>query len=121
MAVASALHRVGRRVFIPLFDAQSRVDLVVDGANGLEKVQVKTSLLRGGSIVFRTCSNTANTPLDYRGDVDAFGVFSPELCLVYLVPINEVALRRGYLRVDPPRNGQGLGIRWAVDYLVGPP
>lgn len=121
MAVASALQRAGWDVYVPLFGAHSRIDMVAGGSQGLLRVQAKTARLLGGAVVFRSCSNTANVPLDYRGEIDAFGVYSPELDLVYLVPVDEVAQRRGYLRVEPTRNGQRTGIRWAAEYLVGAP
>ncbi len=122
MAVAGALHRAGYEVFAPLFAAHTRLDLVVRSPDGvLLRVQSKTSRLIRGSIVFRTCSNTANVPLHYRGEIDRFGVYSPELNLVYLVPVADVALRRGFLRHEPARNGQRAGVRWAADYLIGPP
>lgn len=121
MAVASALHRAGYEIFVPLFAPHSRVDAVVAGPDRLLRVQSKTSRLVRGAITFRTCSNTSNVPLDYRGEVDAFGVFSPELDRVYLVPIDHMPVRRGFLRVMPAANGQRSGIRWAADYEVGPP
>lgn len=121
MAVASALMRAGMRVYVPFFAADSRVDLVAERDDGLLRVQSKTARFLGGSVFFRTCSNTANRPVDYRGEVDAFGVYSPDLDRVFLVPVEDVPLRAAYLRVDPPRNGQTAGIRWAADYAVGPP
>jgi hypothetical protein len=75
----------------------------------------------GGSLYFHTCSHTGNEPADYRGQIDAFGVYAPQLHLVYLVPVTEAPLRGCTLRLEPSRNGQQAGIRWADDYLVGPP
>jgi len=121
MAVAAGLHRAGWEVYTPLFAAHARTDLVAASEGRVLRVQCKTSRLVSGSIVFRTCSNTLNVPEDYRGQVDAFGVYSPELDSVYLVPVDDVALRRGFLRVEPSRNGQRAGIRQAADYLVGRP
>ena len=121
MAVASALHRAGWDVFTPLFAPHSRVDLVAIGRGAVLRVQCKTSTSARGALYFRTCSNTANVPIDYRGEIDAFGVYSPELDRVYLVPIEELPVRGGTLRLEPARNGQRAGVRWAADYLVGPP
>ena len=39
MAVASALQRVGIDVFVPIFAAHSRVDLVAETPDGLQRVQ----------------------------------------------------------------------------------
>jgi hypothetical protein len=121
MAVASALHRAGHEVFVPLFAANGRVDLVADGPTGLQRIQVKTARLVKGALMFKTCSNTRNQPVDYRGEVDAFGVHAPDLDLVYLVPIEVTSIRGCSLRLEPPRNNQHAGIRWASDHLVGPP
>ena len=71
--------------------------------------------------MFRTCSNTNQAPKDYRGEVDLFGVYSPELDQVFLVPVDEVPTRYGSLRMDPPRNGQVKGVRWAADYQLTVP
>ena len=121
MAVASALQRSGMEVFVPIFAAHARVDLVVQAAAGLLRVQCKTARLLRGSLYFRTHSNTGNIAVDYRAQVDAFGVFSPDLELVYLVPIEHTAPRGCNLRVETPMNGQRHGVRWAADYLIGPP
>lgn len=120
MAVANALHGAGWEVFVPLFGAHSRVDLIADRGTGPVRVQVKTARLVRGCVEFRTCSNTANVPIGYEGDVDVFGIYCPELEAVYVVPVAEVASRKGFLRVDPPRNGQDRRIRWARDYRVEP-
>jgi len=119
--VAYALVRSGRCVYVPLFNPAGRVDLVVDGEDGLQRVQCKTSSRRGDVIVFRTCSNTGNLPLDYRGEVDCFGVWSPGLGQAFLVPVEAVGARTCSLRLSPVANGQSKGVRWAVDYLIGPP
>ncbi len=116
--VAHALLRAGRDVYVPLFKPHARVDLVVGGPGGLLRVQCKTSRCHGGALVFRTCSNTGNVAQDYRGEIDAFGVWSPELEQAFLVPVTDVALRGSHLRLRPPANGQARGIRWAADYVV---
>ncbi|MDQ6910528.1 MAG: group I intron-associated PD-(D/E)XK endonuclease, partial [Actinomycetota bacterium] len=67
---------------------------------------------------FKTCSNTRNLPKNYHGEVDFFGVYSPELDAVYLVPIDQVPERMGSLRLHPARNGQAKGLRWASDYVL---
>lgn len=108
-------------VFLPVCGAHSRIDVVVERAGEILRIQVKTSIVKDGVVSFRTCSNTANRPLDYRGQIDAFGVYSPELDLVYLVPVDLAPLRACHLRLDATRNNQSSKIRWAADYLIGPP
>jgi hypothetical protein len=120
-AVASALVRTGHAVFLPAFDTQGRVDLVYAAAERLIRVQCKSARLIGSIIQFRTCSNTLNTPRTYTGEIDEFGVYSPDTGLVYLVPADDVPSRRCALRLSLALNGQAAGIRWASDYLLGPP
>lgn len=121
LAVASALWKSGMEVYLPFFGAHSRVDLVASSSSELLRVQCKTSRVIDGVVYFRTCSLTANVHVDYRGQIDAFGVFSPALDLVYLVPVDDAPLQACHLRLEPTRNNQSTNVRWASDYLVGPP
>jgi PD-(D/E)XK endonuclease len=121
-AVASALVRAGKAVFLPAFAAHDRIDLVyLDGVAAI-RVQCKTSRLVGDVLVFCTCSNTANVPRTYDGEIDAFGVYSPDTGLVYLVPAAQNLPRRTCsLRLTATRNSQAAGVRWAEDFVLGPP
>jgi hypothetical protein len=122
LRVTSALMNAGFHVFAPCFSAHSRVDLIYLGSDGAaRRVQCKTSRFEEGFISFRTCSNTNNQPLDYRGEIDEFGVFSPELRMVYLVPVDDVPLRLARLRIDPTKSNQMIGVRYAKPYELGPP
>ncbi|MBA3652714.1 MAG: hypothetical protein H0W70_00820 [Actinobacteria bacterium] len=119
LEVATALARAGFAVYLPLLNGHGRVDLVFEGADGmLKRAQCKTSRLKDGCISFRTCSNTGNVPADYRGQIDVFAVYSPEMDAVYVVPVDDVGTRYGYLRVDKPRSSQQQGIRWAEPYRL---
>lgn len=120
MAVASALLEAGWEVFTPLFGAHSRVDLVGDPGTGLLRIQVKSARVVAGCVQFHTCSNTGNVSVDYRGEIDVFGVHAPELSSVFIVPVGDVGTRKGFLRIDEPRNGQEHGVRWAHQYQVIP-
>jgi hypothetical protein len=120
-AVVSALEDAGWTAFLPVFSSHARVDLVAVRESKTLRVQVKTARVLNGAIFFRTCSNTANRPKDYRGEVDAFGVYSPELDRCFLVPIDGLGERGCYLRVAPPANNQQKGIRLASDYEVRAP
>jgi hypothetical protein len=122
LAVATALARSGRPVFVPFFNGHGRIDLVFEDETGrLNRVQCKTSRLNDGCIGFRTCSNTGNVPKEYAGEIDVFGVYSPELDAVFIVPIDDVPTRFCFLRVAPPANNQQRGIRWAAPYRLAPP
>lgn len=121
LAVATALVRAGHEVYTPFFSAHSRVDLIASKGGQVLRLQVKNGRLVRNAVEFRTCSTTGQVHVGYRGEVEAFGVYCPELGLVYLVPIDHVPLREARLRLEPPLNNQQRGIRWASDYVVGPP
>lgn len=126
--VLARLLEVYETVLLP-FGENQRYDLVVETNDGeFLRVQCKTGRLRGGAIFFPTASSTYHHPNalgssgnshHYRGQADFFGVYCPETDDVYLVPVEEVGIRMGALRVDPPRNNQSRGIRWAADFRIG--
>jgi len=121
LEVARACTRAGMGVFIPLFDAHGRVDLVIERDRELFRVQCKSATMRSDDVVFfRTCSNTANTPRSYADEVDVFGVYSPHIDKVFLVPMQGLGERGCHLRLGPTLNGQQRGIRWAADYELPP-
>jgi PD-(D/E)XK nuclease superfamily protein len=119
LEIAAALIRSGRRVYLPLLAPDDRVDLVYDDPErGLIRAQCKTARVVGAVLTFKVCSNTRNAPRDYRGEVDVFAVYSPQLGDVFLVPVADVGLRGCHLRLDATRNNQARGIRWAEDYRL---
>ena len=121
--MAYALERAGWTVFLPMFAAHSRIDLVGIAGSGLAtRIQVKTTRLvgNGTAIYFRTCSNTNNVRLSYEGDVDAFGLWCPALDTAYLLPIHDAPMRGGHLRLAPAANNQRAGVRFASDYEIRP-
>ena len=120
-AVASALARFGFDVYVPIFSLNGRVDLIYDRAGQLVRVQCKTARVARTALYFPTTSNTGNVPVSYAGEIDEFGVYAPATNLVYLVPITQAPARGCNLRIEPTRNNQVTGVRWAHDYELGPP
>jgi hypothetical protein len=119
LEVASALIRSGRRVYLPLLQTDGRIDLIFDDpVNGLRRTQCKTSRVVGGVLTFAVCSHTRSVRRDYRGQVDVFGAYSPELQQVFVVPVEDVATRLCSLRLEATRNNQTKGIRWADEYRL---
>jgi hypothetical protein len=118
LAVATALTRAGMTVFVPFFAAHSRVDLVAHDGVRLRRVQCKSCTRRGDVLTFRTSSNTGGVSKHYRGDIDDFGIYSPELDRVYLVPVELMPSARGCLRIGPPLNNQRKGVHFASDFEV---
>jgi PD-(D/E)XK endonuclease len=50
-------------------------------------------------------------------EIDAICPYAPELHRSYLIPVEEISGRRAiHLRIDPTRNNQERGIKWARDY-----
>jgi len=111
--------RAGFHVLVP-FGEGHRYDLVVEKAGEFQRVQVKTGrLLATGVIRFSACSShyhRGGSRIDYRGEADLFAVYAPALDRCYLVPVADVGTSEVYLRVDPVRNGQAAGVRYAADY-----
>ena len=118
LAVAAALIAKGKQVYLPFFASHARIDLLFEDQSGFFRVQCKTARVHGDVLTFRTCSNTKNVPRDYVGEVDVFGVYSPDLNQVFLVPITDVPARLCSLRLGPAANGQLKGVHWARDYLL---
>jgi PD-(D/E)XK endonuclease len=52
----------------------------------------------------------------YRGDVEFFGVYSPDTNKVYLIPVDVVPEGWATLRLKKPKNNQEKKIIWAADY-----
>jgi PD-(D/E)XK endonuclease len=124
LAIMLALHEAGYDLLVP-FGENTRYDLVIDDGKRLARVQCKTGRLRHGAIAFAACSSYAHHPnprlvrRDYHGQIDYFAVFCPETGISYLIPIGELPLRRqGRLRVEPARNNQRAGIRFAADFEI---
>ena len=117
--VAYALMSAGWAVYVPLFSSHGRVDLVALRDNVISRIQCKSARVSGRILEFRTCSHTGNQPKSYEGEVDAFGVYSPELGATFLVPIDGLGGRGCYLRLGPTANNQSKGVRYAADYAVG--
>jgi len=122
LAVMLALETKGFRVYLP-FSENTRCDLLIDDGIQIRRVQCKTGRLRGGAVRFNACSSYAHHPnpkmpkRDYNGEIDCFAVYCREAGGVYLIPIEDVPVRRqGALRIEPARNGQLRLIRLAKDY-----
>jgi hypothetical protein len=119
--VLAALVQAGYRPLLP-FGSGHPYDIGLDVDGKLMRVQCKTGrLLKEGVIFFPTamwCRDMSYR--SYWGDIDSFGVYCPSTNEVYLVPIEDVPGRAAYLRVEPTKNGQAKGVRWAKDYVIWP-
>jgi len=118
-AILGELVRRGYQVLIP-FGTNQRNDLVFDLDGEFVRAQCKTGRLRNGVVRFPARSVRTNTHgifvRGYRGEAELFLVYCRENQQIYAVPVDEVPASDGWLRVEPTRNGQEEGIRWARDY-----
>jgi PD-(D/E)XK nuclease superfamily protein len=124
LAVMLGLQRAGYAILLP-FGENTRYDLVIDDGVKLGRVQCKTGRLRNGSVSFATCStyghhpNPAEVRRPYAGQIEYFGVHCLDTGGVYLIPIEDVPVRReAALRIQPARNGQAKRLRWAARYEI---
>jgi hypothetical protein len=122
LRVMCDLVRAGYLVSIP-FGENHRYDLIIEKDNVLSRVQVKTGRLRKGVVLFNCYSSHTHrggaATRMYTGEVEFFGVFCPDTDCTYLLPLSEMTVQQGMLRVEPARNGQVKGLRWARDYILG--
>lgn len=109
----------GYVVLLPL-NSGLRYDIAVERDGIFKRVQIKTGrLLDRGVILFNSSSldpKTRNSQLDYYDDIDWFAVYCPQNRKVYVMDVNEAPPNNCYLRVEPTKNRQRHGIRWAKDY-----
>lgn len=122
--ILAQLLKAGYRVLLP-FGERHKYDLVVEHNSGcFMRVQCKTGKIIRGAIRFNTSSvsKDAKTKKYVKryytsGDIDAYGIYVPELDRSYLVPISVVARTEGCLRVEPTlRNIKK--VRTASDFAI---
>ena len=120
-AVIGKLLKSGHVVLLPLGDNE-RYDLVTEDNGNFQRIQCKLGKLIAGAVRFRTCSTNLEKgkwkQVGYKGQIEKFGVYCPDLDSVYLIPVEDVPDREACLRVEPSGNRQEKGIREASQYLV---
>ncbi|HEX3362853.1 MAG TPA: group I intron-associated PD-(D/E)XK endonuclease [Solirubrobacterales bacterium] len=118
-AVLQALVIRGLDVLVP-FGSGHPYDLVVHGpVCGFVRVQCKRAWPLQGCVAFNSRSTDhGRGPQSYLGLADVFGVYFPPDDRVFLVPIDAVASFVGRLRLEPTRNNQRKGIRFADEFDV---
>ncbi|MGO9319258.1 MAG: group I intron-associated PD-(D/E)XK endonuclease [Solirubrobacteraceae bacterium] len=120
-AITAMAIQLGLTVLRPLCEGR-RYDLVIDLEPDLLRVQCKMARRLSGVLLVALQTNRY-TPGGYvstsytAAEIDAIAAYSPELHRGFLIPINEASGRRAlHLRLDPTRNNQAQGIKWARDY-----
>lgn len=101
-------------------DSPTRYDFILDTGKELLKIQVKTSHLVDGQLVFKTESthitSTGNNRRLYEDEIDYFCTWYENEC--YLIPIEDCGRGRKTLRLTPTKNGQVKNISFAKDYIA---
>jgi hypothetical protein len=120
-AITAMAIQLGLVVLRPMCEG-GRYDLAIDLEPELLRVQCKLARQVSGVLSVRLRTNRF-TPGGYvstsytAAEVDAIAAYSPELHRGFLIPIDEAAGRCAvHLRLDPTRNNQAQGIKWARDY-----
>jgi|SRR6478752_1089222 len=118
--ILGKLLSLGYIVLMP-FGNNQRYDMVVDKGNGFLKIQCKTGRKINGCINFNSCSTNGFTgkSKNYRGQIDYFIVYCPENNEFYEIPVSDVGIKIGVLRIEEPkRTTKGCKIRWAKEYKI---
>jgi hypothetical protein len=107
-------------VVLQPFGAGGKYDLVIEFAGKFQRIQCKCGRVREGKIKFSGHSTYLTAEgkrvrIRYGNSVDYFGIFCPENQGFYLIPSSEVSWDC-QLRIEAPKNGQKLGVKWASDY-----
>lgn len=118
--ILGKLMSLGNIVLMP-FGNNQRYDLVIDVDSKFLKIQCKTATFKNGCVFFNTCSTNGfnGKTKNYRGQIDFFIVYCPQIQKFYQVPVDSVGIKSGILRVDNPnRTTKGCSIRWAKDFEI---
>jgi PD-(D/E)XK endonuclease len=117
-ALLNALIRRGLDVLVP-FGEGHPYDLVLHLDGAFLRIQCKLAwLAKGGCVCFNAhTTDHGKGQRSYNGRADVFGVFLPARETVYIVPVGATA-SDGRLRLEPTRNNQVRGVRFAVQYEI---
>ncbi len=123
--VLAKLVQLGYECLIP-WGHDHRYDIAIDDGGKLVRIQCKTAryLEESGCLEFNAAITYArvggkpHTRKGYKGEADYFGVYSPDIEKVYLVPVDDVPGSVVKLRLHEAKNNQQKGIRWAEDFEI---
>ncbi len=122
-AVITRLLQCGYIILLP-YGQMHRYDLVIEDADEkFWRVQVKTGRLNEDQsvILFNAASSDNRSAKtrgwrNYRGQCEYFAIFVEALNKVYFIPVDDVGMAKGTLRLTPSKNKQEKNVRWAKDY-----
>jgi prevent-host-death family protein len=124
LAIATEAARLGLSVLKPLTEHEP-YDLVLGIAGRLLRVQCKWAS-RKDNVVAVSLARSRRGPDGFirrnysAAEVDAIGVYCPDLDQCFLIPIEDVDQRWAIqLRLAPTRNGQRAALHFADEYRLG--
>jgi hypothetical protein len=124
--VLARLVQLGYECLLP-WGHDHRYDIAIDDNGKLVRIQCKTAryVEKWGCLEFNTAITYArvggkpHVRKGYQGEADYFGVYSPDMGKIYLVPVGDVPMcSKAVLRLHPTKNNQAKGVRWAKDYEI---
>jgi hypothetical protein len=110
----------GFNVLTP-FGGGQPYDLAVDLGDRFLRVQCKTAWLVARGCLAFNCRSTdhGRGRIPYDGLADLFAVHLPTTDAIYLIPVDAVPGHVGRMRLEPPKNNQRRGVRFAADFEIG--
>jgi len=103
------------------FGNNQRYDLILDDGKKLIRVQCKTAWVADRCVVFQTASKNGFTGKrhGYRGQIDIFLVYCPQLKTFYRIPINKAPMTEMRLRISSvKKTSPKTTINWARDFQL---
>jgi len=134
-AILNRLVQLGYEVLLPWYDLVYYIEteerhfgFFVHKESQLVRVQCKTAWLSkdDASLVFNTSTVSMGgagvwkkKKSGYRGRADWFGVYSPYIGKVYMISVWDAPdAGQMILRLNPTKNNQKQGVKWAKDYEI---
>jgi hypothetical protein len=116
-AVLNAFIQAGIGVSVPFGDGQCFDLIAALPDDTLARIQVKSGRIRKGTIEFNAASTDHGRGRQhYRGRAEYIAVHGHQVGRVFMVPTDQCANHRGYLRLVPPANNHQTRIKMADDY-----
>jgi hypothetical protein len=121
LRVMAALIERGERVLRPMSEHE-RYDVALDRSGVLYRIQCKTGRYVKGCVLFKACSthyHRGGRNRNYVGQIDAFGIYCPQIGKTYLVPMERMTSKSlASLRVTPQKHNNGKPILNAAEFEI---
>jgi hypothetical protein len=124
--VLARLVQLGYKCLIP-WGHDHRYDIAIDNDGKLVRIQCKTAryveewrcIEFNTAITYARVGGKSHIRRGYKDEADYFGVYSPDIGKVYLIPVDDLPIgSKGRLRLNATKNNQQKGVKWAKDYEI---